>query len=136
MCDGVCVCVCAVSAGGLVTAVAPVVVESGGLWVGWPGLHLLDPEVAIPESDPEDLSPCAGLKSKQVSPPIIGLCRSTIRLANRLCRSTILLANRLCRSTILLANRLCRSTILLANRLRRSTIRLANRTVPGHNTTS
>ncbi|KAF0307904.1 Bifunctional trehalose-6-phosphate synthase/phosphatase [Amphibalanus amphitrite] len=53
-------------AGGLVTAVAPVVVESGGLWVGWPGMHLKDSNVAIPESDPEDLSPCAGLKSKQV----------------------------------------------------------------------
>ena len=55
------------SAGGLVTAVAPVVVESGGLWVGWPGLHLDNQDVAIPESDPEDRSPCAGLKSKQVS---------------------------------------------------------------------
>ncbi|XP_037075423.1 alpha,alpha-trehalose-phosphate synthase [UDP-forming]-like [Pollicipes pollicipes] len=53
-------------AGGLVTAVAPVVVESGGLWVGWPGIHLEDPDVAIPESDPEDKSPTAGLKSKQV----------------------------------------------------------------------
>ena len=30
------------SAGGLVTAVAPVVVESEGLWVGWTGLEVRD----------------------------------------------------------------------------------------------
>ncbi|RXG53447.1 Bifunctional trehalose-6-phosphate synthase/phosphatase [Armadillidium vulgare] len=55
-------------AGGLVTAVAPVVVETGGLWVGWPGVHLEDGIVEIPESDPEDKSPTAGLKSSQVVP--------------------------------------------------------------------
>ena len=27
------------SAGGLVTAVAPVVIENNGLWIGWTGLH-------------------------------------------------------------------------------------------------
>ncbi len=32
------------SAGGLVTAVAPVVVQSGGLWVGWPGTMMEDGE--------------------------------------------------------------------------------------------
>ena len=29
------------SAGGLVTAVAPVVVECDGLWVGWTGLEVV-----------------------------------------------------------------------------------------------
>ncbi|CAL4094394.1 unnamed protein product [Meganyctiphanes norvegica] len=56
------------SAGGLVTAVAPVVVETGGLWVGWSGLHLEGKEVVIPEADPSDKSPTAGLKSEQVIP--------------------------------------------------------------------
>ena len=55
------------SAGGLVTAVAPVVVETGGLWVGWPGLHLEDNIGEIPESSPGDNSPTAGLKSDNVS---------------------------------------------------------------------
>ncbi|CAL4124161.1 unnamed protein product, partial [Meganyctiphanes norvegica] len=54
------------SAGGLVTAVAPVVVDSGGLWVGWSGLHLENDDITIPESNPEDRSPTAGLKSEQV----------------------------------------------------------------------
>jgi len=53
-------------AGGLVTAVAPVVVETGGLWVGWPGLHLEDNIGEIPESSPGDNSPTAGLKSDNV----------------------------------------------------------------------
>ena len=55
------------SAGGLVTAVAPVVVQSGGLWVGWPGLQLEETD-KVPESDPGDVSPTAGLKSEQVLP--------------------------------------------------------------------
>ncbi|KAF2898680.1 hypothetical protein ILUMI_07493 [Ignelater luminosus] len=54
------------SAGGLVTAVAPVVVNGNGLWVGWPGIHLDDPNEPIPESDPNDITPTAGLKSKKV----------------------------------------------------------------------
>ena len=54
------------SAGGLVTAVAPVVVDTQGLWVGWSGLHLEDNLKAIPESSPDDHSPTAGLKSEQV----------------------------------------------------------------------
>ena len=53
------------SAGGLVTAVAPVVVETGGLWVGWPGVND-DAILEIPESNPDDKSPTAGLKSEQV----------------------------------------------------------------------
>jgi len=54
------------SAGGLVTAVAPVVVNGNGLWVGWPGIHLENPDEAIPESDPNDITPTAGLKSNKV----------------------------------------------------------------------
>lgn len=49
------------------TAVAPVVVETKGLWVGWSGLHLEDDDMEIPEADPNDQSPTAGLKSSQVS---------------------------------------------------------------------
>ncbi|XP_027214152.2 uncharacterized protein [Penaeus vannamei] len=55
-------------AGGLVTAVAPVVVETNGLWVGWSGQHLEDGEHDIPEANPNDRSPTAGLKSRQVIP--------------------------------------------------------------------
>jgi len=51
------------SAGGLVTAVAPVVVETGGLWVGWPGTG---GAVPIPEAGPGDVGPTAGLRSDQV----------------------------------------------------------------------
>ncbi|KAH8339391.1 hypothetical protein KR074_004033 [Drosophila pseudoananassae] len=54
------------SAGGLVTAVCPVVIKGSGLWVGWSGIHLEDPNEAIPESNPNDQTPTAGLKSEQV----------------------------------------------------------------------
>lgn len=47
---------------------APVVISSKGLWVGWPGMHLEDDTEAIPESDPSDLTPTAGLKSNQTVP--------------------------------------------------------------------
>jgi len=52
-------------AGGLVTAVAPVVIECKGTWVGWPGTQLDDNQI-IPESDPTDNAPTAGLLSEQV----------------------------------------------------------------------
>lgn len=55
------------SAGGLVTAVAPVVVENEGKWVGWPGAEY-DFGVPLPESSPEDTTPTAGLKSSNVIP--------------------------------------------------------------------
>lgn len=55
------------SAGGLVTAVAPVVIKGNGLWVGWPGIHSKEPLGDIPESDPNDQTPTAGLRSDQVS---------------------------------------------------------------------
>lgn len=56
-----------ISAGGLVTAVAPVVVECKGTWIGWSGLFDLKPTDPIPESDPDDNAPTAGLKSSQVN---------------------------------------------------------------------
>lgn len=54
------------SAGGLVTAVCPVVIRGNGLWVGWSGIHLDNPDEPIPESNPTDQTPTAGLKSNQV----------------------------------------------------------------------
>ena len=34
-----------------------------GLWVGWPGLHLNEMrQELVPEADPEDNSPTAGLR--------------------------------------------------------------------------
>ena len=53
------------SAGGLVTAVAPVVVQEDGFWVGWTGLTSHKVEV-IPESSPNDKTPTAGLKSNKI----------------------------------------------------------------------
>lgn len=55
------------SAGGLVTAVAPVVINGKGVWVGWPGMHMENPDEPIPESDPNDRTPTAGLSSRKVS---------------------------------------------------------------------
>ncbi|ODN04256.1 Bifunctional trehalose-6-phosphate synthase/phosphatase [Orchesella cincta] len=57
------------SAGGLVTAVAPVVAQCGGIWIGWSGLYmeeLATTKLEIPESDPADKTPTAGIKSKQI----------------------------------------------------------------------
>ncbi|XP_014261998.1 alpha,alpha-trehalose-phosphate synthase [UDP-forming]-like [Cimex lectularius] len=56
------------SAGGLVTAVAPVVIECKGLWIGWSGIHDMDADEAIPEADPEDKAPTSGLLSSQIIP--------------------------------------------------------------------
>lgn len=48
------------------TAVAPVVIRGKGIWVGWPGIHLDNPNEKIPESDPNDKTPTAGLLSSKV----------------------------------------------------------------------
>ena len=57
------------SAGGLVTAVAPVVIDCQGLWVGWTGLDDFNPKIErIPESEVDDKAPTAGLLSKQAVP--------------------------------------------------------------------
>lgn len=55
------------SAGGLVTAVGPVVIQGNGLWVGWPGPNYKN-NMPIPESSPEDGSPSAGLLSSNIIP--------------------------------------------------------------------
>jgi len=62
------------SAGGLVTAVAPVVVQGNGLWIGWPGVHLEKGE-KIPESDPDDTTPTAGLQSDKVGCSRCSICQ-------------------------------------------------------------
>jgi trehalose-6-phosphate synthase len=59
------------SAGGLVTAVAPVVINGNGVWVGWPGVHMDNPNEPIPESDPNDRTPTAGLLSRKVRKKIV-----------------------------------------------------------------
>lgn len=46
---------------------APVVINGNGVWVGWPGMHMEDPNEPIPESDPNDRTPTAGLLSRKVS---------------------------------------------------------------------
>lgn len=71
------------SAGGLVTAVAPVVIKGNGLWVGWPGIHSKEPLGEIPESDPSDQTPTAGLRSDQVM-KIVNLNKNNMRCAHLL----------------------------------------------------
>lgn len=43
------------------------VIRGNGIWVGWPGIHLDDPNEKIPESDPNDNTPTAGLRSNRVN---------------------------------------------------------------------
>jgi len=57
------------SAGGLVTAVAPIVIRCHGQWVGWTGDCQLNEEqfeANVPESSSDDNSPTAGLTNSQV----------------------------------------------------------------------
>jgi trehalose 6-phosphate synthase/phosphatase len=75
------------SAGGLVTAVAPIVIESKGMWVGWPGVDMKHGE-AIPESASNDKSPTSGLRSDHIVPVSLnkddhelyynGMCNATL----------------------------------------------------------
>lgn len=65
------------------TAVAPVVVETNGLWVGWSGQHLEDGEHDIPEANPNDRSPTAGLKSQQVIHSVIIVVNVFVFIAKR-----------------------------------------------------
>jgi hypothetical protein len=50
-----------------VTAVAPVVVDCGGRWVGWTGDCSLSVDDGIPEASEEDTTPTAGLLKHQVN---------------------------------------------------------------------
>jgi len=56
------------SAGGLVTAVAPVVIKSQGRWVGWTGLPESAGHVEVPEAAEDDDTPAAGLTSSRIAP--------------------------------------------------------------------
>lgn len=53
------------SAGGLVTAMAPIVCDSDGVWVGWAGVHL-EAGQAIPEGNPQSSIPGQRLKCSQI----------------------------------------------------------------------
>ena len=45
---------------------APVVIDCDGIWVGWHGLQDFNPDIEkIPESEPNDKAPTAGLLSRQ-----------------------------------------------------------------------
>ena len=70
------------SAGGLVTAVAPVVIQCGGRWVGWPGPCPINDAEQIPEACPGDITPTAGILSKQVKLQTIAFI-SNRQLINR-----------------------------------------------------
>merc|ERR1719341_2340379 len=76
------------SAGGLVTAVAPVVIECDGLWVGWTGLQDYSQEDVIPESSPDDLAPTAGLKSRNIVPVRIDSATLFDQYYNGCCNAT------------------------------------------------
>lgn len=41
-------------------------INGNGIWVGWPGMHMEDANEQIPESDPNDKTPTAGLLSSKV----------------------------------------------------------------------
>lgn len=55
------------------TAVAPAVVECKGIWLGWSGLHDLQPDEKIPGPMEGDQSPGAALTSDQVQASCISL---------------------------------------------------------------
>lgn len=76
------------SAGGLVTAVSPVVIECEGVWVGWTGLADYQPHEPIPESQPDDTRPTAGLKAKQIVPVIISDAAVFDQYYNGCCNGT------------------------------------------------
>ena len=58
------------SAGGLDTAIAPVVAQCKGKWVGWTGVFYGPNEEPdpIPEADINDKTPTAGIKAEQIVP--------------------------------------------------------------------
>lgn len=55
------------SAGGLVTALAPVIKSSQGMWIGWPGLHLKEDDI-IPEGDPKSTNNAETIRNDQIRP--------------------------------------------------------------------
>lgn len=57
------------SAGGLVTALAPMVIKSNGFWIGWAGSNFTE-SMTLPESD-DSTSISYGLKSSQIVPIMV-----------------------------------------------------------------
>ena len=53
------------SAGGLVTAMAPIVCDSDGIWVGWAAIPI-EPGQEVPEGDPDSSIPGQRLKRSQI----------------------------------------------------------------------
>merc|ERR1711874_894244 len=74
--------------GGLVTAVAPVVIESDALWVGWTGLSDYREGEIIPEPQSGDNRPTAGLRSNRAVPVIIPDARLFHLYYNGCCNGT------------------------------------------------
>jgi len=77
------------SAGGLVTAVSPVVIQCNGVWVGWTGLPDFSQADTMPESRPDDASPTAGLRSSQVRPVLIPCSKQFDWFYNGCCNATL-----------------------------------------------
>ncbi|RNA22677.1 alpha-alpha-trehalose-phosphate synthase [UDP-forming] isoform X1 [Brachionus plicatilis] len=74
------------SAGGLVTALAPLVIKNDGYWVGWAGNDLTE-NMQIPESD-DPTAIAHGIKSSQIIP--IYLSKETFDLYyNGVCNGTL-----------------------------------------------
>ena len=48
------------------TAMAPVVKEQGGMWIGWPGIEIQEDDV-LPPGDPDSSNACDSLPIEQVS---------------------------------------------------------------------
>lgn len=76
------------SAGGLVTAVAPVVIDCQGVWVGWTGISDFSESDSIPESPPDDPSPTSGLRSSQTRPVLMPDSSMFDRYYNGCCNAT------------------------------------------------
>lgn len=57
-------------------------IRGNGLWVGWPGLHSKEPLGDIPESDPSDQTPTAGLRSDQVTKELFEIACSQIIISS------------------------------------------------------
>ena len=71
------------------TAVAPVVVECDGLWVGWTGLQDYNNATdSIPEPCPDDLTPTAGLRSSNIVPVTLDSSLMFDQFYNGCCNAT------------------------------------------------
>jgi trehalose-6-phosphate synthase len=74
------------SAGGLVTALTPLVINTNGYWIGWAGKDFAE-NMTVPESD-DPTSMSHNLKASQIVPIVfdddtyknyyLGMCNSTL----------------------------------------------------------